>query len=64
MGRRSGKTRRKPNLKRHPAGEGKPGIPYIPIFPPKPDDGKWFWDYDKKQWVDQDPYKDGNSKAA
>lgn len=56
--------RGRPNLKRKPAGEGKPGVPYIPLYPPRPDDGTWHWHYEKREWVAQDPYKDKNGKAA
>ena len=56
--------RGKPNLKRKPAGEGKPGVPYIPIFPDQPSEGKWFWHYEKGEWVGTDPYKDKDGKAA
>ncbi len=52
--------RKKPSLRRRPAGKGKPGVPYIPTFPAKPDagEGKWFWHYEKGEWVDTDPYPD------
>jgi len=45
-------------MKAHPAGHGKPGVPYRPIFPPKPDGGKWYWSYEGEAWVDKDPYAD------
>ena len=40
-------SRRKPNLKRHYYGEGKPGVPYIGVVPPQPGpdavwDGYWW----------------------
>ena len=49
-----------PKLKRRPAGEGKPGVPYIPIFPPKPDEGQWFWHYQQREWVATDPYAEAD----
>jgi hypothetical protein len=54
---KSGRGRR-PKMKAHPAGHGKPGVPYRPIFPPKPDGGKWYWSYEGEAWVDKDPYAD------
>lgn len=56
--------RQKPKFKRAPAGRGKPGVPYIPIYPPKPDDGEWFWDYEIGKWVSNDPYEQTEKKAA
>lgn len=47
---------RRPRMKAHPAGQGKPGIPYRPIFPPKPE-GEWYFHYEQREWVAVDPYK-------
>ena len=42
-------ARKAPKLKRRYYGEGKPGVPYIPVIPPQPaadavwDDYWWKW---------------------